>query len=447
MAEYRVLGISQTGKPIQTMLVATTKMEAKNRATEIAQEKNFQITKIQKKIAFRYKVQRESEKIITGEQKAFSHEEVHNALTKMGYQVIRLERNWLDFHVPVPTGEIVIMIRIIADLLKEKFPFNEILQLIQTDIENKSLRQTLRDINQDLKAGKEGFEVFNKHERVLGKFTTYMLSVASTSGNMADIYESTAKFLERQEDFKKNIRSAILMPLLALAACFAAMGFYIGYIFPKLATMFIKYNIKVPPMTKATMDLSTFLQNHYILLLVSIGVPLSAFFYYIRTVEGRYQFDRFLIKMPIVGSLFHKISIEIFCRVFYSIYSGSGENINVIKIAAEACRNSYMERQIKEVAIPAMLKKGQGFVEALEQTGVFTLNALSRLRAGEESGTLRKTTLQIADYYEKETNHKMKRVVELINFGITIIVTIFIIFLTLVSSEVGFITPSNQSFG
>ena len=446
MAEYRLIGMGLSGSPIKAHLVASNFWEIKKKAKELAKEKKFKISKIEKKATFRFKVQKGKEDIITGEQKAYSQEEVKSALTKMGYKILRVERNLLDFKLPVPTKEIVIMIRICADLLKEKFPYNEILLLIQNDIEHKTLRQTVKEIYHDLKAGKEGAEVFGKHKKVLGTFTAYMLSVASTSGNMYEIYESTAKFLERQEEFKKNIRSAVLMPVIVLVACFLAIGFFIGFIFPKLTGMLIKYDIEIPPMTKATMAISTFLQENFFLLFIGIAGPLGLFLYFIRTPTGKYYFDYVLIKLPILGSLLHKTSIEIFCRVFYALYSGSSENINVIKVAAEACRNSYIETKIKDIAIPRMLKEGIGFVEALESIDVFPRNTLTRLRSGEESGTLRKTALQIANYYEKETTHKMRRVVDMINLGITLIVTLMIIGLTLVSSEIGFVSPTKHRF-
>ena len=139
--------------------------------------------------------------------------------------------------------------------------------------------------------------------------------------------------------------------------------------------------------------------------------------------------------------MLHKTSIEIFGRVFYALYSGSGENITVIRIGAEACRNTYMEQQIKEVAIPMMLKEGKGLIESLEAAGVFTQNAISRLRAGAESGALRTTALQLANYYERETTYKMKNVVELINVIISLLIMVVMTALTLVSSETAVITP------
>jgi len=94
-----------------------------------------------------------------------------------------------------------------------------------------------------------------------------------------------------------------------------------------------------------------------------------------------------------------------------------------------------------------MLREGKSFTECLEKTDVFPPNAINRFRSGEESGTLRKSALQLADYYEKETTHKMSRVVDFINLGVSILVTLLILILTLISSEIGLVSPSSVPVG
>ncbi|RMF69244.1 MAG: hypothetical protein D6743_02140 [Calditrichaeota bacterium] len=133
--------------------------------------------------------------------------------------------------------------------------------------------------------------------------------------------------------------------------------------------------------------------------------------------------------------------MEIFSRVLYALYSTSGENIAAIRIAAESCRNRYIERQIKDYVIPRMLRDGKSFVECLSRANCFTLTAVRRLKSGEESGTLRESALQLANYYEAETKHKMKRLTDIANLAVSIIITIMILVLTLVSSEIGFVSP------
>ncbi|MSS71970.1 MAG: type II secretion system F family protein [Candidatus Latescibacteria bacterium] len=446
MPEFRYQATSLTGNPVQGVLTAPNAREAQRNAEEVCRQRRMRLTALQKRSTFIYKARRGNEKVFRGEQKAFSKEEVENALRKLNYQILSVQKKLFDIKLKPPTKDIVLFARISADLLRERLPYDEILQLLANDTENKTLADTIREIHQDLKDGKDGRAVFGKHADVLGKFTTYMLSVASTSGNMAEVYESTAKFLERDEEFKKSLKSAMIMPAVIVLALLGAVAYYVGYIFPATASMFVKFGVELPPMTKATLQLSDFLRGNALWLFPACIAPIVVLvLFFVRTVKGRLLMDRFIIRIPVIGSLLHKTSIEIFARVFYALYSGSGENINVIRIAAEACRNSYMERQIKEVTIPMMVKEGKGFVESLEKADVFTQNAISRLRSGAESGALRSTALQLANYYERETTYKLKNVVELINILISLLIMVVMTALTLVSSETAVISPKSPT--
>ncbi|MCP4728316.1 MAG: type II secretion system F family protein, partial [bacterium] len=168
---------------------------------------------------------------------------------------------------------------------------------------------------------------------------------------------------------------------------------------------------------------------------------IAAFIQFFRSPRGRYILDKLIIKIPYAGGLLHKTSIEIFARVFHALYSESGDNLRVIKTAAEACRNKYMESRIKNVAIPLMLKDGLGLIESLEATGVFTKTALSRFRSGSEAGALKSASLQLANYYERETSYKMKAFIDLVNILISVVIVLVVIALTVVSSETAVIRP------
>jgi type IV pilus assembly protein PilC len=439
MSEFRFQGMTLAGKPVQGIITADTVWSAKKKVSEMAKSRKFKVTSVKQKTAFIYKV-RKGEESLTGEQRAFTKEEVEQALQKMGYQVVRVQKKLFDIRIKPPTTELVTFVRVSADLLREKLPYNEILQLLSEDINNRTLREVVKEINNDLKQGKDSEKAFLKHEKVLGKFTAHMLGIASKSGNMAEIYESAAKFMERTAEFKKSIRSALLMPAITLVILIGAVIFYVGYIFPATAELFTSFNIKVPPMTKATLALSNFLQANIWWMLILLVVSLVVTIKYFMSEKGRLVFDKYIIRIPVVGSLLHKSSIEIFSRVLHALYSSSGENIEVIRIAAEASRNKYMEYQIKNVAIPMMLNHGKGLHESLEATKVFTKTALSRYRSGAETGTVRQTALQLANYYEKETSYKLKSVVDMIQVGVAMLITIIMVALTIVSSETAVIS-------
>jgi type IV pilus assembly protein PilC len=442
MPRFRFTGQTPNNKTIQAEFETASKKEAKKKVSELAYLKNIDISALEKKELFSYKVQRNGSGIIQGEQEAFSSEELEEALNKLGYEVVSIKKQWFHFKGMVSPGEVVTFIRLTADLLRQGLPYNEILTLLHEDTANKRLKEVIREIQKDLQNGKEGHEVYAKHTDVFGKFAAHMLSIASTSGNMAEVFESTAKFMERDATFKKNLRRSLLMPSIALTAVMGVILFYVGYIFPLMARMFLEYNIALPPMTAATLEFSNFLQNNWLIITLGFTLPIVAFVMYIRTEKGKYLLDKYIIKVPVLGDLLHKMSIEIFSRVFYTLYSDSGQNVEVIKTAAEACRNVYMERQIKDVAIKKMLRDGEGLVDAMTATGVFTRTALSRFRLGAESGSVRENAKQLADYYQVQTEYKLQTTVELINVGVNIIIAIALAVITIVSSEAAIIQPT-----
>lgn len=441
MAEFRLIGVARNGKEVRGVITAETQTEAKKKIQELASERDLQILSIQKRRSFMYKIRKDSKKIIRGEQKAFTKEEIRKALEKLGYEVVSIQPRLFDFMLKPPATEVVTFVRLSSDLLKEKLPYNEVLQLLMNDIENRSLQEALKQINNDLHKGIDSEEAFTKQERILGKFSAKMLGLASKSGNMVDIYESTAKFLERNAEFRKNLRSALIMPLFTLLILFGAVMFYVAYIFPETAKLFKKLGNELPPMTDATLKFSEFLTGNAIVLLLIFGAFTGGIIYFLNTPRGKFLKDKYIFRIPMIGSLIHKTTIEIFCRVFHALYSGSGENVEAIKIAAEACGNQYLEQQIKNIAIPMMLSQGKGLVESFEASGVFTQTALSRFHSGAETGTVKKSAMQIANYYENETVYKLKNMIDMIQLVIAMVIMVVITALTLVSSEAALIKP------
>jgi type IV pilus assembly protein PilC len=106
-----------------------------------------------------------------------------------------------------------------------------------------------------------------------------------------------------------------------------------------------------------------------------------------------------------------------------------------------------MEHQVKTVALPMMVQKGTGITEAFEAAGVFTKTAISRFHSGSETGTVKHTALQLADYYEKETSYKMKNAIDYIQLIISMVIMVVLTALTIVSSETATIRPKNPAIG
>jgi len=441
VVEFKFTAQKLNGQTITGTLSAVSVGEGKKKIQRLAEKNKLKVSTVQKKSTYFYRVRKGKDKPIKGEQKAFSKKEVEDALARLGFKVLSINRKFFDVQRKPPNSEIVTFVKISAELLEQKLAYSEILLLLINDTQNATLRNTLKEINNDLKKGADSEATFLKYQTVFGKFTAYMLGLASKSGNMAEIYRATAKFLERRQEFRKSLRSALITPAVTMFVLFLAVLFYVGYIFPATAKLFVRFGIELPPMTAFTLQMSDFLIANPLLIAIVTFLPPLAFWQFARTEKGRLFVDRYILKMPIIGSLIHKTLIEVFCRVFYTLYHGSAESIEPIRIAAEATGNRYFEERIKTVAIPLMLKKGVGLTDAFEASGVFTDTALSRLHSGEESGTIKNTALQLANYYESETVYRLKNLIEIIQVVIAMIIMVIMIALTLVSAETATVRP------
>ncbi len=443
MVEFKFTAQRLNGQNISGTLSAVSASVGKKKIQRLAEKNKLKINTIQKRSTYLYRVRKGDEKPIRGEQKAFSKREVEEALSRLGYKVLSVNKKLLDYQRKPPTTEIVTFVKISAELLEQKLAYSEVLTLLINDTPNAALKNTLKEINNDLKKGADSEVTFQKYQGIFGKFTAYMLGLASKSGNMAEIYLATAKFLERRQEFRKSLRSALITPAVTMFVLFLAVLFYVGYIFPETAKLFIRFGIELPPMTAFTLMFSDFLIENPLLISAVMFIPPIAMALYVKTKKGRLVLDRYMIKMPVIGSLIHKTLIEVFCRVFYTLYHGSAESIEPIRIAAEAAGNTYFESRIKQTAIPLMLKKGIGMTEAFEATGVFTETALSRFHSGEESGTIKNTALMLANYYESETVYRLKNLIEIIQVVIAMVIMVVMIALTLVSAETATVRPKS----
>jgi type IV pilus assembly protein PilC len=446
--EFRFKGLTPQGRLIQGTVLGHSKRDAKRQVDEVAKRNNVKITDLNQKLKFRYSIKLPGKKKkIVGVQNAYSKMEVAEALQKMGYRNFRIEPI-MEFLRSKPSSQDVQMfIKLSANMLRDKMSFGKVLGVLIEEQSNNVLKESLQQIEQQLKKGQEGKEVFKRYTDVFGKFPAYMLGLATKSGSMADIFEATNKFIERDNEIQKNLKKALVSPMFAVAATLGAVGYYVLEIFPSTAGMFAKFDIPTPPLTKATLEFSTWLGASWWIILLCILIPVIAVWRWWTTPEGMIFRDRMIIKIPVLGPIIHKTSIEIYFRVFATIYAGSADNIETIRTSSEACRNKYMEREIKEITIPQMLKEGEGFVPAMEAAGIFPRTVITRLRSGSETGNILQSAVQIASFYEAETTYKMDNVIEYTSTIIGLFISLVIAFLTMVSAEIATVSPSMPGVG
>ncbi|MBM4162616.1 MAG: hypothetical protein FJ217_16135 [Ignavibacteria bacterium] len=431
-SEYRIQALDQSGKPIQRYITSTSIFAARDRAKSFAKTYGWKRLEVKKKKTFSYRVMRGTT-AIDGVQSAYSRQEVATALEKLGFKVQSIRR-YYDIRFSAAPEEIVTFIGTSAKLLEQKLPYNEILHIMAGNVRDKNLKSALKGIIKDLKDGVDSREAFQRQGKVMGHDTALMLGIASKSGDMKSIFESVARFVERQADFKKGLLSSMILPAVTVLALIGALAFYILYLLPKMVDLLTPVSGSMPPLTTFTLEVSEMLKDNFWFLVLGIAAAMGAFYAWLLSANGRVAFDRFIIRVPYLGRILRNTSVELFCRVLGIMYT-TGENIDAIQHASEASRNRFLEKQIKLVAIPTMLKYGTEFWKSLEMTRFFPEMVVSRFRTAAETGSVKSTSTQLADYYEMENRYAMKNLVNVIEVGVSLVIMVSMVFLTLLSSE------------
>ncbi|MEM1043942.1 MAG: type II secretion system F family protein [Bacteroidota bacterium] len=444
MREYRFTGVNVSGEAVRGTVFAPNPRQAKKRIGSLADQHNFQTQEVAPRATFQYQVRHVGGQIVKGEQKAYGADEVRAALERVGLDVVKVEKKLLDVQLRPPSGDIVMFVRLASNMLRRRLSFDEILNLLATDTRNGALRQTIRDLSSDLKSGLDARHAFLKHQHTLGKFTSYMLGLATVSGNMAEMFEATALYLERKDKFKKSVRSAMITPVITLLAALGAFIWYVWYIVPSYARLFSRYNVDLPPLTTASLAFATWMDaNGWIVILLTI-LSIVGFIVWARTTRGRFLLHKQMIRLPLLGDLLHKLNLEIFCRVFGVLYSGSGEGEEVMRISAESTGNTFIEHQVRTITIPLLTAAGSDLVESMQASGVFLPMTLARFRSGAETGSVKEAAEEMADFYKREVDLKLETAIETIKTATAIFISLLVALLTILSAESAFISPTSS---
>lgn len=430
---YQVIGKEASGKPVQGFISAGSVAEAKKRAKLHPRFRDATLVTIRRKKNFAYRV-RHGNKTIDGFQSAYTRQEVVAALERIGFEVRWVRRHY-DFRFRAASNEIVSFVGTSARLLEQKLPYTEVLQVMVNSVKDKNMKVALRDIILDLKNGMDSREAFIKQGKVFGEHTALMLGIASKSGDMTTIFKSVSQLVERQAEFKKGLTSALILPAVTSLTLVGAIAFYVLFLLPKMMKLMGPLIDEMPPLTEFTLGLSDTLQANLVLIILFFVLAIGGFYAYVMSPNGRLQMHKFIVKVPYVGNILRNTSTEIFCRVLGIMYASAGENIEAMQLAAESSGNKWLAHQIRTVAIPTMLKYGTELAKALEAANFFPEMFISRFKTAAETGAVKDTANQLADYYQMENHYAMKNLINFIEVFISVIIMAAMIFLTLLSSE------------
>jgi len=298
----------------------------------------------------------------------------------------------------VPVKQKILFTRQLAVLLRSGVPLLQSLELLSDYVEGR-LRTIVIAIKDEIKEGISFADALKKYPKVFPNLYVQLVRAGEASGNLEVILDRLVDYLERQEELRKKIRSALSGPLLQLTFAGLVVIVLVTYVVPTMAENFGGIE-DLPAPTRFLMNVSTFVTHHYLMILIGLFIIIAALTYWARTKIGQRQLDRLKLGLPIIKYFARTGAVVQFSETLGMLLQ-SGVNLSEsLDIVCNIVDNRILADTLQE-ARDKIIKQGR-IAQYLKQTGIFPPIAIYLISTGEESGKLDQMLLVVAKNYGEE---------------------------------------------
>ncbi|MFE9120102.1 type II secretion system F family protein [Streptomyces sp. NPDC007172] len=366
----------------------------------------------------------------TGVLKGSSVDGVTDSLARQGYDVRSVKavgRNPLHLELTAAKVDLVELSnfsRQMAAFIKAGVPILDALEIIRAETKDKKLGRMLVDVMDSLRFGESFAAAMAAHTAALPPFYTSVLRSAEATGELDVVMAQLGRYIERDVEGRRSIRSALTYPILVMGLAVAVVLVLVIFVLPRFKVFFESFHAKLPLPTRMLLGFTDFVTAWYPVIVGVLGALVVALLAGLRTERGRVLRDRFLLATPVVGDVVRFMVIERFCRILTSMIKAGVPLPEALGLASAGANNLVYQRSIG-TARTEMLEGG-GISQPIARTGLFPGAVTQMMRVGEETGTLDDQLDNVSEFYEKELQHKLKRLTSLFEPTVVIMVGVVV---------------------
>lgn len=388
--------------------------------------------------AYIYKARDVTGKLVKGVMDAVNKDEIIDKLRKMGYMTTKVTESLPTIKIEsaleklktVSIEDIIIFNIQFSNLISAGISVLNSLDTLAKQVESKKLRETIDSVRRNVEAGDSLSGAFARHPRIFSALFVNMIRAGEASGKLAMVLQRYAEFAEHREELRQKIKGALFYPIILLLAGTIVTLFIITFVIPQFAEIFIKVGIKLPMPTLILLNTGVAIKRFWHLFILFAILSGSGISYYLRTKSGRFKFDRLKLKLPIIGSLYRKVSISRFTRTLGTLISSGVPILQSLDIVKDVIGNEILAQVIGSARIA--VEKGERIAESLRISEEIPPDAVQMISVGEETGNLDGMLNKISDFYDISVGHTVKKLTTIIEP----------LFLVIMGVMVGFIMAS-----
>lgn len=294
----------------------------------------------------------------------------------------------------------------IYTLLKAGVPIMRSLTGLQESSTNPSMKQVIQEVRESLDSGRELSVSMARHPRIFSPFYLSMVRIGEMTGRLEEIFIRLAEHMEFERFMKEQVKSALRYPSFVVAAMVGAMVVVNLFVIPAFAKVFAGFNAELPLMTRILLGFSAFMVKWWYIMLGGVAAAGAGFRGWIGTTNGRYQWDRIKLSIPIAGKIIRKATLARFARSFALATRSGVPILQALTTVALTVDNDFIARKVE--GMREGVERGESIMRTAGSANVFTPVVMQMIAVGEESGSLDQMMEEIAEMYQNEVEYELK---------------------------------------
>ncbi len=301
--------------------------------------------------------------------------------------------------------------RQLSSFLEAGISLLDALEIVGTEISSPPMRKAIAEIATSIQRGSSFVDAVSAHPQIFPAYYRAMLMSAEYTGNLDEVLSQLAAYLDRDITARRQVKSALTYPIVVFVVAIAAMIVMSVFVLPKFSGLYRSLGAKLPLPTRMLLGFTDFVTTGWPIILGTVAAIVMLAGLTVGGDRGKSRRDVVVMHMPVLGNLFHLISLERFCRVLSALVSAGVPLPEGIGVAADSTNNTIFQSRMETVR--ATLVRGSGLFEPMVASDLFPVAARQMIQVGEKTGSLGEQLAKASAYYEREVSFSMKRATEL----------------------------------
>lgn len=322
---------------------------------------------------------------------------------------------------------LVIFCRQLGTMLNAGIPISQSLHNIQDKADSPRSRKVFSQLYEDVQKGNSLSIAMQLQPGMFPSLLVNMIVAGEAGGTLDSSMNRMADHFDKEMKLSNKIKAALVYPVILSVLAIAVVLLLVTFVLPTITNMFPAE--QMPATTKILLAFSDFLINQWYIVLIFLIVVIVGGRFALRLPEVKYEIDRILLTMPIIGKLNRTIYSARCARTFASLYLSGVQALDMIEITGKVLGNTFLVRRFDEVI--SLVSRGEYISKAIANTESFDPMLSSMLFIGEESGSLGDILSKTADYFDGESETALQRMVALIEPAMLVVMGIIIAFIVI----------------